>query len=127
MCLAACRLHFIFGAAMRRGGIWPLIAAVTEVLRSDWLTTGPAVAKFETALAEAVGANDAVACNSGTAALYLAVRASQLQPGDAVVVPAITFVATANAAVLAGFRRHHRGCVPTVNIVIARGDGCVPP
>jgi UDP-4-amino-4,6-dideoxy-N-acetyl-beta-L-altrosamine transaminase len=78
------------------------IAAVTEVLRSDWLTTGPAVAKFETALAQAVGANDAVVCNSGTAALYLAARASQLEPGDAVVVPAITFVATANAAVLAG-------------------------
>ena len=78
------------------------IAAVTEVLRSDWLTTGPAVGKFETALAEAVGANDAVACNSGTAALYLAARASELQPGDVVVVPTITFVATANAAVLAG-------------------------
>jgi UDP-4-amino-4,6-dideoxy-N-acetyl-beta-L-altrosamine transaminase len=78
------------------------IAAVTEALRSDWLTTGPAVTKFETALAEAVGANDAVVCNSGTAALYLAARALQLQPGDAVIVPAITFVATANAAVLAG-------------------------
>ena len=49
--------------------------------------------------------------NSGAAPLYLAAPASQLQPGDAVVVPAITFVATANAAVLAGFRRHHRGSI----------------
>jgi UDP-4-amino-4,6-dideoxy-N-acetyl-beta-L-altrosamine transaminase len=78
------------------------IAAVSEVLRGDWLTTGPAVSKFEAALAEAVGADDAVVCSSGTAALYLAARAAHLQPGDAVVVPAITFVATANAAVLAG-------------------------
>ena len=78
------------------------IAAVVDVLKSDWLTTGPAVAGFEAALAASTGAGHAVVCNSGTAALYLAMRALQLQPGDAVVIPAITFVATASAAVLAG-------------------------
>lgn len=78
------------------------IAAVVDVLRGDWLTTGPAVERFEAALAQAVGSDHAVVCNSGTAALYLAARASDLQPGDAVIVPAITFVATASANVLAG-------------------------
>jgi UDP-4-amino-4,6-dideoxy-N-acetyl-beta-L-altrosamine transaminase len=78
------------------------IAAVVDVLKSDWLTTGPTVAAFEAALADVTGARHAVVCNSGTAALYLAMRALQFQPGDAVLVPAITFVATASAAVLAG-------------------------
>lgn len=78
------------------------IAAVVEVLRGDWLTTGPSVQKFEAELAEFVGAAHAVVCNSGTAALYLAFRSAGLEPGDAVVVPAITFVATASASVLAG-------------------------
>lgn len=79
------------------------IAAVCAVLRSDWLTTGPLVDAFEAELAKSVGARYAVVCNSGTAALYLAMRASGLQPGDAVIVPAITFVASASANVLAGF------------------------
>jgi UDP-4-amino-4,6-dideoxy-N-acetyl-beta-L-altrosamine transaminase len=78
------------------------IAAVVDVLKSDWLTTGPAVTAFETALADMTGARHAVVCNSGTAALYLAIRALQLQSSNAVIVPAITFVATASAAVLAG-------------------------
>ncbi len=78
------------------------IAAVVEVLRGDWLTTGPAVREFENALAEFTGAAHAVVCNSGTAALYLALRSSGLKPGDAVIVPAVTFVATASASVLAG-------------------------
>ncbi|MFQ5533279.1 MAG: UDP-4-amino-4,6-dideoxy-N-acetyl-beta-L-altrosamine transaminase [Sphingomonadales bacterium] len=74
------------------------IAAVTAVLKGDWLTTGPAVAAFEQALANRVGARYAVACSSGTAALHLAALALGLGPGDAMVVPAITFLATANAA-----------------------------
>ena len=78
------------------------IAAVAEVLRSDMLTTGPMVERFEEALAARVGAKYAVVCNSGTAALYLAARAAGIGPGDAVIVPAITFVATASANVLAG-------------------------
>ena len=78
------------------------IAAVTDVLRSDLITTGPAVEAFEAALAREVGGGHAVVCNSGTAALYLAARASGLKAGDAVIVPAITFVATASANILAG-------------------------
>ena len=78
------------------------IAAVEAVLRGPYLTTGPAVAAFERALAEAVNAPDAVACSSGTAALHLAAMSVGLGPGDAAIVPAITFLATANAVRLAG-------------------------
>ena len=74
------------------------IAAVAAVLRGDWLTTGPAVDAFEAAFARAVDADFAVACSSGTAALHLAALALELGPGDAVIVPAVTFVASANAA-----------------------------
>lgn len=78
------------------------IAAVVDVLRSDWLTTGPAVERFEASLCEETGAEHAVVCNSGTAALHLATRAAGLKPGDSVIVPAMTFAATASANVLAG-------------------------
>jgi UDP-4-amino-4,6-dideoxy-N-acetyl-beta-L-altrosamine transaminase len=74
------------------------IAAVAEVLRGDWLTTGPAVDAFEAAFAKTVGAGFAVACSSGTAALHLAALALGLGRGDTAIVPAMTFVATANAA-----------------------------
>lgn len=73
------------------------IAAVVAVLRSDYLTQGPTVEAFETALATTCGASHAVASSSGTAALHLATLALGIGPGDAVVVPAITFAATANA------------------------------
>src|SRR6478735_1200195 len=74
------------------------IAAVAEALRGDFLTTGPTVEAFEQAFAETVGAPHAVACANGTAALHLAMLALDVQPGEAVVVPAITFLATANCA-----------------------------
>src|ERR1700761_3995235 len=74
------------------------LAAVAEALQSDYLTTGPAVGVFETEFAAVVGARYAVASNSGTAALHLACMALDLGPGESVVVPAITFMATANAA-----------------------------
>src|SRR5262249_16652920 len=73
------------------------IAAVSEVLRRDWLTGGPTVARFEAAFGAAVGAPHAIACSSGTAALHLAALALGIGPDDAVVVPAITFLASANA------------------------------
>jgi UDP-4-amino-4,6-dideoxy-N-acetyl-beta-L-altrosamine transaminase len=73
------------------------IAAIVEVLRSDFLTTGPKVKEFETAFAERVGAKHAVACSSGTAALHLATMAAGLEAGDSAIVPAVTFLATANA------------------------------
>lgn len=80
------------------------IRAVVDVLRSDWLTTGPAVEQFEQALAEVVGADGTVAVCNGTAALHSAMLACQLGPGDEVIVPAITFCATANAVLYAGAR-----------------------
>ena len=78
------------------------IAAVVDVLRGDYLTQGPAVAAFETALTERFQSHDVVACNSGTAALHMAYAAVGIGPGDVVVVPANTFLATANAAVYLG-------------------------
>ena len=74
------------------------IAAVVAVLRSDSLTGGPVVAEFEQAFAERVGARFAVACANGTAGLHLAPLALGLGSNDAVIVPALTFLATANAA-----------------------------
>jgi dTDP-4-amino-4,6-dideoxygalactose transaminase len=73
------------------------IAAVTEVLRGDYLTTGPAVARFEAALSAYTGAKHAVVCANGTAALHMAARALNLGAGRKVIVPAVTFLATASA------------------------------
>jgi UDP-4-amino-4,6-dideoxy-N-acetyl-beta-L-altrosamine transaminase len=78
------------------------IAAVVDVLRGDWLTCGPMVARFESALADRCGARHAVACSSATAALHLALLAARVGVGDVVVVPALTFLATANCAVYVG-------------------------
>jgi perosamine synthetase len=78
------------------------IQAVVEVLQSDWLTTGPMIERFERAAADYVGAAEAVAVSSGTAALHAAVFALRIGPGDEVIVPAMTFVATANCVVYQG-------------------------
>lgn len=78
------------------------IAAVAKVLRGEFLTTGPTVAAFESALASKVGADFAIACANGTAALHLAVLGLGIGPGDVCVVPAVTFLATATACRLAG-------------------------
>ncbi|HEY0282455.1 MAG TPA: UDP-4-amino-4,6-dideoxy-N-acetyl-beta-L-altrosamine transaminase [Rhizomicrobium sp.] len=78
------------------------IRAVCEVLRGDYLTTGPAVGRFETAFANTVDARHAVVCANGTAALYLAARALGLGPGTKVIVPSLTFLATASAPHLSG-------------------------
>ncbi|MGD9133804.1 MAG: UDP-4-amino-4,6-dideoxy-N-acetyl-beta-L-altrosamine transaminase [Desulfobacterales bacterium] len=78
------------------------IRAVADVLRSDWLTTGPKVSEFEQAVADYVGAEYAVAVNSGTAALHAAVYAVGVGPGDEVILPPMTFVATANCVVYQG-------------------------
>jgi len=78
------------------------VAAVIEVLRSDWLTTGPRVAEFEGAFATATGAAEAVAVSSGTAALHLSIAALGIAPGDEVIVPALTFAASANCVAYCG-------------------------
>ena len=75
------------------------IANVIGVLRSDWLTTGPKVAEFERAFAEFVGANEAVAVSSGTAALHAAMYATGIGRGDEVIVSPMTFAASANCVV----------------------------
>ena len=71
------------------------ITAVTDCLRSGWLTTGPITRDFEQKFAEYVGARYAVAVNSCTAALHLALEAIGLQRGELVLVPTMTFAATA--------------------------------
>lgn len=72
------------------------LQAVIEVLKSDWLTTGPKVAEFEEAFATQVGAKYAVAISNGTAALHAAAYAAGLKAGDEAIVPAMTFAASAN-------------------------------
>jgi len=74
------------------------IAAVAEALRADFLTTGPTVDAFERAFADTVGARHAVACANGTAALHLAMLALKVEPGEVVIAPSTTFLATANCA-----------------------------
>lgn len=80
------------------------VAAVVETLRSDWLTTGPRVAEFERAVAAHAGAAEAVAVSSGTAALHAAMHVLGIGPGDEVIVPTLTFAATANCVLYQGGR-----------------------
>lgn len=76
--------------------------AVLAALRSQWLTTGPQVKIFESAFAKYSQVEEAVAVSNGTAALHTALFALDIQAGDEVIVPAITFVATANAVLYQG-------------------------
>src|ERR1700743_1682652 len=71
--------------------------AVAEVIASGWLTQGPRVAEFERAFAERVGAPEAVATTNCTTALQLSLYVSGVGPGDEVIVPSLSFIATANA------------------------------
>jgi perosamine synthetase len=76
--------------------------AVDSVLRSNWLTTGPMVKEFEEAVTQYTGAGEGVAVNTGTAALHAAMWAAGVGPGDEVIVPAISFVASANCVLYVG-------------------------
>jgi perosamine synthetase len=78
------------------------VAAVVRALRSHSLTTGPLAGEFESSFARAVGAAHAVAVSSGTAALHAAMFALRIGPGDEVIVPSMTFAASANAVVYQG-------------------------
>jgi perosamine synthetase len=78
------------------------IQAVVEVLHSDFLTQGPMIPRFEEAFANIVGSKYAVAMSSGTAALHAAMYAIGIGPGDTVIVPPITFAATANCVLFQG-------------------------
>ena len=76
--------------------------AVLAVMRSGQFAQGERVREFEQAFASATGAEFAVACSSGTAALFLALVAQGVQSGDEVITSPLTFIATANAIVHAG-------------------------
>jgi perosamine synthetase len=95
------------------------VRAVEEALRSGVLTSGPKVQQFEEAFAEYVGVSHAVAVNSGTAAIHAALAACGVGPGDEVVVPALTFFATATAVL-------HAGAVP-VFCDISLENFCMDP
>lgn len=76
--------------------------AVAECIRGGWITTGPRVRQFEKEFARFVSVAEAVAVNSCTAAMHLALEAAGVRAGDEVIVPTLTFVATAQAAIYAG-------------------------
>jgi len=78
------------------------IQAVVDVLRSDWLTTGPKVSEFEESCAARVGAKHAVSFSSGTAGLHAAAFAAGLKPGDEAITTPMTFAATANCVLYQG-------------------------
>ncbi|WP_347978094.1 DegT/DnrJ/EryC1/StrS family aminotransferase [Microbacterium sp. ProA8] len=78
------------------------IQAVVEVLRGDWLTTGPTVAEFERRIGEMAGGHRAVSATSGTAALHMAYAALGVGPGDEVISTPMTFVATTAMASILG-------------------------
>src|ERR1700754_1409090 len=91
------------------------VAAVSETLRSGWLTMGPRTAAFEEAFAARLGVRHAVAVSSCTAALHLAYLAAGVGPGDEVIVPAMTFVATAAAV-------RHCGAKPLIADIVGPTD-----
>ena len=78
------------------------VSAVVEALKSDWLTTGPKGREFERAFAAFTGAGEAVTVSSGTAALHAAMHVLGVRRGDEVIVPAMTFAASANCIVYQG-------------------------
>ena len=83
------------------------IDSVIETLKSGWLTSGPKAKRFEQEFAEAVGAKFAIAVNSATAGLHLALEALGVGPGDEVLVPTLTFAATAEVVI-------HLGATPVL-------------
>ena len=94
--------------------------AVLDVLRSGWIAMGPSVEAFEKAFAKALGCRFAVALNSCTAALHIANIMAELGPGDEVIVPSLTFAATANAV-------HFTGATPIFADVVGPEDWTLCP
>lgn len=94
--------------------------AVLEVLRSGWLSAGEVTQAFEAEVAELVGAPHAVAVASGTAALHLSLLALGLGPGDEVLVPSLTFVATVNAV-------RYVGATPVFADIVSLDDWTISP
>ncbi|CCQ60390.1 UDP-4-amino-4,6-dideoxy-N-acetyl-beta-L-altrosamine transaminase [Crocosphaera watsonii] len=112
------------------------IQAVIEVLRSDWITSGPAIAQFEKAVADYCGANYAVAVSSATAALHIACLALSLEKGDSLWTSPNTFVASGNCGLYCGATVDFVDINPqTYNLsveelerklVSAKKEGCLP-
>ncbi len=98
------------------------IEAVVDTLRSGWLTMGPRTEAFEQAFAEHLGVSHGVALSSATAALHLAYLAAGIGPGDEVIVPSFTFVATANAAIYCGARPVFADVVGLTDLSIDVGE-----
>ena len=96
------------------------VEAVVQTLRSGWLTMGPRIEAFEAEFARHLGVQHAVATSSATAALHLAYLAAGVGPGDEVIVPGITFVATAAAARYCGAR-------PVLAEVLGQHDLSIDP
>ena len=104
------------------------IDEVVDTLRSGWITTGPKTKEFERRFAEYIGARHAIAVNSCTGGLHVALAAAGIGPGDEVIVPTITFCATANVVV-------HLGATPiivdlepdTLNIDTQRLEAAITP
>ena len=78
------------------------ITAVSEVLRSGWITTGSKTAEFEQKFCDYIGCGGAVALSSATAGMHLVLEALGVGPGDEVITPSMTWVSTVNLIVLAG-------------------------
>jgi perosamine synthetase len=104
------------------------IAAAAKPLESGWIVQGPYVAEFERRFGAFVGAQHAVACSNGTTALHLANAAMRLGPGDEVIVPSFTWIATANAVVYCGARPVFCDIeLTTFNIDTAAIEACITP
>jgi dTDP-4-amino-4,6-dideoxygalactose transaminase len=106
----------------------PEIDEVVACLRSGWIGTGPRVARFEEAFRAYKDVEHAVALNSCTAALHLAIAALGVGPGDEVIVPTMTFVATSNAVIHAGATPVLVDCEPhTLNVDPAALEAAITP
>lgn len=93
------------------------VAAVSTALRGEYLTTGPRVASFERAFAASCNVPHAVACANGTAALHMAALALAIQPGDVVLAPTMSFLASANGMHYAGAEIVFMDCDPETGLV----------
>jgi perosamine synthetase len=104
------------------------VQAVVETLRSGWLTTGPKVKQFEAEFARYIGCRQAIAVNSGTAALHLALEAVGVSEGDEVLVPTLTFTATAEVVIYLRARPVLVDCRPdTFNIDPSQLERAITP
>jgi dTDP-4-amino-4,6-dideoxygalactose transaminase len=104
------------------------VESVVETLRSGWLTTGPKVRQFEADFAAYVGTSHAIAVNSGTAALHLALDGVGVREGDEVLVPTMTFAATAEVVLYSKARPVLVDCrQDTLNVDLAQLERAITP